>query len=59
MMTLGITTSLLLATAHHRNDLRTLYLIEGRSALLLGYFSAADKSPVYLFHPITLYSDFT
>ena len=53
MMTLGITTSLFLATAHHRNDLRPFYLIEGRSALLLGYFSAADKSPVYLFHPIT------
>ena len=50
MMTLSITTSLVLATAHHCHNLRTFHLIEGRSALLFGYFSAADKSPIDLFH---------
>ena len=50
MVTLSITTSLVFATAHHSHNLRAFHFIEGRSALLFGYFSAADKSPIDLFH---------
>lgn len=54
-MALGIASRLLFATAHHRNNLRSLHLVECRTALLFGYFTAADKSPVNLFHSFLLF----
>ena len=56
MMALSIAACLVLASAHHSHHLRTLHFVESRSAFLFGYFSAADKSPVYLFHSLLVYS---
>ena len=53
---LGIRLRFLGLAAHHGHHLRTFHGIEGRSAFLLGHFSATDKSPFYLFqvvHSIT------
>ena len=56
MMALSIAACLVLASAHHSHHLRTLHFVESRSALLFGYFSAADKSPINLFHSLLVYS---
>ena len=42
-------------TAHYCYYFRTVYHIEGRSTLFLGYFTATDKSPAYviqLYHSV-------
>ena len=46
MVTLSIATSLQFLSAHHRNDLRTLYFREGRTTFFLCHLTASDEAPM-------------
>jgi hypothetical protein len=57
VVALSVATGLLLAPAHHGLNLRTLHLVEGRSAFPFGHVAAAYESPLDYFHLFLHFGD--